>query len=279
MRDTIVVTIEPTKPRDRLDISEAFKQVLDILELVEQAAGAGARFDWKLERASTNSPFTVVAAAPGARSASRRGDSLPVAQAKVQEGLAALSDGHIPTWMRKPQRTTARRVARRYRDGVGRITLKTDETAKRQFAFNTSMANKALKTLEKVDGIEDMFVPAHQSYGEIEGTLLEVSDYRGQPSLLIRTNGYDVVRGIIGKDNLDKLGQTADLGDIWKHSRVKLTGKLWYQDGGELDRIAIDEFKLFPSHRVALADITDPEFTAGMKPSDYLDQLHNGGGH
>ncbi len=279
MRDTIVVTIEPTKPRERLDIAEAFKQVLDILELVEQAAGAEARFDWKLEKAATNSPFTVIAAAPGARSVERRGESLPVAQRRAQDGLAELSRGVVPNWMQKRQRTTARKITRRYLDGIGRVALKTDEAASRQFLFNATQAANALHTLEKVDGVEDVIVPAHKSYGEVEGTLLEVSDYRGQPSFLIRTNSYDVVRGVVDKKKLDEIGQLADLKSVWQHSRVRLVGNLWFQEGGDLERIAVDELELFPSVDVNLMNIVDADFTGGLTPQDYLDRLHNGGTH
>lgn len=278
MRDKIVVTVEPPQPRERLDIAEAFKQVLDILELVEQAAGDEARFDWKLDSAATNSPFTVIAAAPGARHLTRS-ETLAVAQRRVQEGLADLSGGTIPSWMRKKQRGTARKITRRYRDGIGRVTLKTDERAKRQFLFNGAMAAQALQTLEKVDGIESVIVPAHRSYGEIEGTLLEVSEYRGQPALLIRTNGYDVVRCIVDKHKLEEIGQSADLRSVWQHSRVRMVGSLWFQEGGMLDRITVDEMGLFPPVAVSLKDVMDPEFTAGLEPSEYLNKLENGGFH
>lgn len=276
MRDKIVVTIEPPKPNERLDVAEAFKQVLDFLELVELAAGEGARFEWKLDKATTNSPFTVVAFTPGAKVRAPQTDSLPTAQSRVQKGLNELSGGAVPQWMHKKQRTTARKIMKRYRDGIGRVSLRSNEAAKRQFFFNSTMAAKALTTLEKVDGIEDIVVPAHRGYGEIEGTLLEVGDHRGRPALFIRTNGYDVVRCMVDPANLDSIGGAANMREVWQHSRVKLVGSLWFGDGGSLDHIKVDTMDLFPSKSVGLARVTDPRFTAGLEPPDYLDRLHEG---
>ena len=276
MRDKIVVTIEPPKPNERLDVAEAFKQVLDFLELVEQAAGESAHFDWKLEKAFTNSPFTVVAFTPGSARAVARGASLPVAQTRVQNGLNELSDGAVPPWMNKRQRTTARKIMKRYRGGIGRVALKTDEAAKRQFFFNSTMAAKALTTLEKVDGVEDIFVPAHRGYGEVEGTLLEVSDFRGKPALYIHANGYDVVRCMVDESKLANIGGVANMQEVWQHSRVRLVGSLWFSEGGNLDHVAVDAMDLFPSRSINLAEVVDSTFTAGLSPSEYLDRLHEG---
>ncbi len=277
MRDKIVVTIDPPKPNERLDVAEAFKQVLDFLELVEQAAGDGARFDWKLDKATTNSPFTVVAFTPGPGSNASRWESLPVAQTRVQNGLNELSYGTVPPWMRKKQRTVARKIMKRYgADGIGRVSIRSDEAAKRQFQFNRTMAAKALLTLEKVDGIEDIIVPAHRGYGEIEGALLEVSDFRGKPALFIRANGYDVVRCMIDPAKLDEIGGVANMKEVWQHSRVKLVGALWFAEGGTLDHIRVDTMDLFSTRSADLASISDSNFTSGLSAPDYLERLHEG---
>ena len=109
-RDKIVVIVEPTSPSERLDIADAFQQVLDYLRLVELAASEEADFDWKLERASTNSPFTVVAYTPVGSIAAKNQQSLAVAQRRTEDGLRDLAAGKVPPWMRKRQRNAARRI-------------------------------------------------------------------------------------------------------------------------------------------------------------------------
>ena len=279
MRDKIVVTIEPPRPRERLNIAEAFEQVLDFLRLLELAAGDDAEFNWQLEKATTNSPFTVTAVAPTRQALAPRHETLPIVQAKVQNGLHDLSNGSVPTWMGKKQRTTARRIAKRYRDGIGRVALRPDEGASRHFFFNSAMAAKALATLEKVDGVEDIFVPAHRSYGEIEGSLLEVGEHRGKPALWIKTSGYNVVRCLVDQKKLEGIGETASLTSIWQHRRVRIVGSLWFKEGGALEQVTVDQLNLFPSQTVPLSDVSDPDFTAGVEPREYLDKLHNGGFH
>lgn len=276
MRDKIVVTIEPPRPRERLDIAGAFEQVLDFLKLMELAAGDDADFQWELEKATTNSPFTVIAVASNRQAVVARGESLPVAQAKVQNGLEELVGGTVPNWMRRKQRATARSIVRRYREGIGRVALRSDESASRHFYFNSTMAAKALVTLEKVDEIEDIFVPAHRSYGEIEGALLEVGEHRGKPALWIRTNGYDVVRCIVDQKKLEGIGEAASLKSIWQHQRVRLVGALWFKEGGSLEQIHVDKLDLFLPPSVSLDEILDPGFTGGLDPVVYLERLSEG---
>jgi len=66
--DRLVITIHPT-PSDEglLRVSDAMEQVIDALRVFEQAervlVSPEEYFEWRLERTSAGSPFTVVAAA------------------------------------------------------------------------------------------------------------------------------------------------------------------------------------------------------------------------
>lgn len=276
MRDKIVVTIEPATPADQLDIADAFQQVLDYLKLVELAASEDADFDWKLASATTNSPFTVVAFTPTGAVATKTQQSLSVAQRRAEDGLKELAKGAVPQWMRKRQRNTARRITRRFHEGIGRMALRTDEASDSAFLFNRRLAAKALATLEKVDGFEEIAVPKHISYGEVEGSLLGAGSYYGRPALWVRANGYEVVRCIVEQHKLDELGDEATLKELWKHRRVRLVGSLSYAEGGMLEQVSVDEMHLFPSSNIDLRQIIDPDFTGGMEPIEYLGRLHEG---
>ncbi len=276
MRDKLVVTVEPNSPSEQLDITDAFQQVLDYLKLVELAASDDADFDWKLASASTNSPFTVVAFTPTGSLATKTQQSLAVAQQRAEDGLKELAKGTVPPWMRKRQRNTARRITRRFNDGIGRMALRTEEQSPSAFLFSRRLAAKALSTLEKVDGFEEIAVPKHTSVGEVEGTMLGAGSYYGKPALWVRVSGYDVVRCIVEQDKLDELGDEATLKEIWKHRRVRLTGILSFAEGGVLEQVAVEEMHLFPPSRIGLRQVLDPDFTGGMEPLEYLERLHNG---
>jgi hypothetical protein len=279
VRDQIVVTVEPSTPSERLDIAAAFQQVLDYLRLIELAASDDADFDWKLEKATTNSPFTVVAFTPIGGVAAKNQQSLAVAQRRTEEGLKELANGSVPTWMRKRQRTTARRITKRFNDGIGRMALRPDEAAKNPFLLNRPLAQKALLTLEKVDGIEEVSIPQHSSFGEVEGALLGAGAYYGKPALWVRVNGYDVVRCMVDQNKLDELGGEATLKELWKHRRVRLVGALSFAEGGALTQVAVQEMHLFPETSVNLSQILEADFTGGMEPVEYLDRLYDGGIH
>lgn len=279
MRDQVVVTIEPTTPSARLDIADAFQQVLDYLRLIELAASDRAKFDWKLEKATTNSPFTVVAYTPTGGVAAKHQQSLPVAQRRTQDGLRELAKGTVPSWMRKEQRNAAKRLTRRFASGIGRVQLRSSETDKKSFSVNRSLAGKALQTLERVDGIEELNIPAHTAYGEIEGTLMGVGTYYNKPALWVRANGYDVVRCLIEREKLDALGDEATLAEVWQHKRVRLSGKLSYDEGGLLGEVAVDDMSIFAAPNVKLETILGPGSTGDFDPVTYLDRLHEGSAH
>jgi hypothetical protein len=211
--------------------------------------------------------------------AAKHQQSLAVAQRRTEEGLKDLAKGNVPQWMRKRQRNAARRITKRFHHGIGRMALRTDEGSKSSFLLSRPLAARALNTLEKVDGIEEVAVPSHSSYGEVEGTLLGVGAYYGKPALWVRVNGYDVVRCIARQDRLDELGDEATLKEVWKHKRVRLIGRLSYAEGGKLEQMAVEEMHLFPDSGVTLGQIIDPEFTGGMEPVEYLDRLLDGGLH
>lgn len=276
MRDKIVIVVEPPSPSQKLDIEDAFKQVLDFLRLVELAASDDANFEWKLEGASTNSPFTVTAYTPRQAGDDNRTESLPVAQRRAEEGLTELASGRVPGWMRKKQRSTARRITQRFKTNIGRMRLRPDEQTKISFSVNRSMAARALNTLEKVDGFEDIQVPSHRAYGELEGTLVGAGTYYGKPALWVRVQGHDLVRCQIDEQRLRALGDAATVAEIWEHKRVRIVGRLSYEEGGTLGSVSVDELELFPGSDVQLADIVDPGFTGGMSPIEYLDRLNNG---
>lgn len=275
MRDKIVVTIEPPLPDDRLNIADAFEQVLDFLRLIELAAGEDADFDWKLDKASTNSPFTVVAYSPVSK-AGLSGDTVASAQRRAEQGLKDLSSGAVPTWMRRKQRNAARRITKRFRSGIGRIAAKTEESAPQSYFFSSSDASKALATLEKVDGFEEIAIPKHRAYGEVEGTLVSVGTHYARPVMWIRTNSYEVVRCLFTPEKLEELGDAATIREIWEHKRVRVTGMLAFAEGGVLEQVSVDDMKLFPGAGITLQQVLDAEFTSGMEPAEYLDQLREG---
>src|SRR5437773_2041096 len=66
--DRISITIHPTASDEALlTVADAMQQVIDTIEVFEQAersiVSPHESFVWRLEKATTNSPFTIVAIA------------------------------------------------------------------------------------------------------------------------------------------------------------------------------------------------------------------------
>lgn len=64
--------------------------------------------------------------------------------------------------------------------------------------------------------------------------------------------------------------------DVWEGQALGVRGRLIYAAGGKLSRIDADEIREIRSARVDLESVLDPNFTAGLDPVEYLEQLHEG---
>src|SRR5215213_8871462 len=121
--DRIVITIHP-KPSDDalLSVKDAFQQVLDTLNLFEDAHRAlGApqsTFEWKLERASTNTPFTVYAIPEAVDPAIDIAPYLEHTKAEVARGIEDVIRGEPPRWMSSNGAGTVRNFFARNVNGV-----------------------------------------------------------------------------------------------------------------------------------------------------------------
>jgi elongation factor P hydroxylase len=104
--DRLVITIHPT-PSDEglLRVSDAMQQVIDALRVFEQAERVlvppQEYFEWRLERASAGSPFTVVAVAAPLDATKK--DVTPYilrVKSEVSHGIRNfISHGIPPRWM------------------------------------------------------------------------------------------------------------------------------------------------------------------------------------
>ena len=114
-------------------------------------------------------------------------------------------------------------------------------------------------------------------YGSIEGKIIRVYTYYHQPAILVRERitGADI-RCIVDEKHRELIGKEAGFEDVWSEHRVSVRGKLEYDDSGELSSVVAVDVRLISGKPVSLDSIRDPEFTDGLKPSDYLDRFREG---
>ena len=116
----------------------------------------------------------------------------------------------------------------------------------------------------------------HRELGSLEGFIHRVElDGYGRPVVWLRArlDGQEV-KCISDQRGLDRIGHL-ELSKVLKGLRVRVFGTLNYKDLDRLSSINVDDVHVFdldkdlPSRK----DIIDPEFTAGVESSKYLEAL------
>jgi len=129
--DRLVITIHPTPSDEGLQrVSDAMQQV-DALRVFEQAervlVSPEEYFEWRLERASAGSPFTVVAVAEPLDATKDVTPYILRVKSEVSHGIRNfISHGIPPRWMDPEGMVAFRRLLSRNQNGIGRTDIDFD---------------------------------------------------------------------------------------------------------------------------------------------------------
>ena len=278
----LTITIRP-KPSDGglLKVSDAMQQVLDVLKVVEAASRSVSvdpqhGFDWRLESASTNSPFTVVVVAEA------RNPTIDVSQyvvrAKRETAIAFRNMRErrlAPPWLDQESRAALRNVYQRNLNGISETSIAGDNALDLIDVTQESAAVSA-EMLTGLTPLSKMEIPARRLQGELTGLLVSVGRHRRTPSLTILTSQYGAVVCSVPAHLIEKLGGEKTLEDVWKGRRIAVIGTLVYSSGGKLASVMADDIQDRITRDVDIQALLDSDFTAGLEPTEYLDALHGG---
>lgn len=278
----VVITIHPPLSDERLlGVHDAMQQVLDSMKLFEDAQAAlspRASFAWKLEKASTNTPFTVVALAQPIFSNSYIEDEANEVKEEVAKGIRNLiATGTTARWMTQDSLTVARNIFARTKNGIGETAI--DLEGGNVISIKRQEADAGIEAISGINVMMlDQDIPARQSFGEIEGIMVAVGRYRNKPAIQIRTDLYGFIWCALPERIIAHFGSQHTMAEIWQGRTLGVHGRLNYAAGGSkitfIDAIEIREIEAVP--RIDLESILDPNFTAGMDPHEYLEKLHEG---
>lgn len=278
----VVITIHPTVSDEKLlSVADAMQQVLDHIKLFEDAQQAmgdpHTRFEWKLEKASTNTPFTVVAVAQAVDPAVDISAAVSRVKSDVAHGLRSLMKREQPPrWMTQGSFAVAKSIFARNLNGIGETDIEFDEGE--IVSITPDYASVGITALEALNvmAFEQELVP-RISFGEIEGVMLAAGRYRNREAIQIRNEMYGFIWCTLSQDLIEKFGDEHSMSDIWKGKTIGVHGRLNYLAGGKLATIeAMDVREIEAAPLVDLEAILDPDFTAGMDPHEYLERLHEG---
>lgn len=280
--EQIVITIHPSPSDDGLlRVSDAMQQVIDAIKLFEAAERAIASplesFDWRLQKASTNSPFSVIAVA---EARDRTVDVAPHVR-KVKEavstGLRGLtSSGELPWWMGVEEIQTARLLFERTLNGISNTSI--DVAANDTFLIDRTIAGAGINAISGITAIDvESSLSERVAYGEIVGLMVAAGRYRGQPAIQIRDELYGFIWCPLAKALIAEFGDEHKMADVWDGKALGVLGRLIYGKGGRLSRIEADAIReVGAAASIDLESVLDPGFTAGLDPVDYLDRFREG---
>lgn len=280
--ERIVITIHPMPSDDGLlRVSDALQQVIDCLKLFEEAERAMASpqesFEWRLQRASTNTPFTVWAIAEPLDPAVDVSARVQSVKSEVSSGIRKLIQHSEPPWWMGPAAINlARSVFARTRNGIAstRIEFAPNET----ILIDRAQADAGVRAIEGISAINlDAELGEREAFGEIEGMMVAAGRYRGRPAIQIRSDLYGFVWCPLSTTITQRFGSEHKMADVWEGRVIGVQGRLIYASGGKLSRIEVTDIReIEAAPPIDLDALLDPDFTAGLDPIEYLRQLHEG---
>lgn len=281
--DRVVITIHPTlSDEGLLSVADAMQQVLDSMRLFEDAQSTlgnpNEGFEWKLEKASTNSPFMIVAVAQPLNPTVDVSASVRRVKDGVSEGIKnLLSRGVTAPWMTQGSLAVAASIFARNRNGIGETDI--DFDFGNIISIRREQAEAGIRAIESINVMmlaQD--IPARVSFGEIEGVMVAVGRYRNRPAIQIRTELYGFTWCRLPEVIVSQFGSEHSMAEVWEGKTVAVQGRLNYAVGGAriafIDAVDVREIQAVPP--INLEAVLDQNFTSGIDPHEYLEKLHEG---
>jgi hypothetical protein len=281
-QNRLVITIRPGPPDGLLGVREAFQQVLDALRLFEQAAHSlgdpHSAFVWRLEKASTGSPFQVVAVADPIDPAIDVTPQVSRVKRSVSAGVRNLiARAEPPPWLERESVPIVREIFARNLNGIGKTEIDFEAPTIDLLSIDRAQATAGLRAVEAINAIDVSDIPERVAHGEIEGQMLAAGRYRRQPAIGVRTHLYGMVWCSLSARLVALFGSEHKIAEVWEGKTVGVSGRLHYLRGGGLSHADAEEIRSIEAPPIDLDTILDPDFTAGLDPLEYLDKLHEGG--
>ncbi|MBI1187250.1 MAG: hypothetical protein GC206_07975 [Alphaproteobacteria bacterium] len=258
------------------------QQVLDFLRVAEDAKAhlgwSGFDFDWRLEKASTNSPFSLTAIAEPVA-------DIPVASivAHVDEvervAVGAFKDLArglpMPSWLSQDGAASLAQLHRRALNGI-RTTRFDFGGAVGRIEVAAEQATNALSVLERATATAPEQFPYRVAHGEIDGRMVSVARWRNYPAIQITNAAYGLIWCVLTERQMEQFGGEQTLSDVWRGRRVSVPGRIYYGQNGKPTRIEAIDIRAKEVPEVQIEDVLDADFTGGLSPVEYLDKLHEG---
>lgn len=262
---------------DTLTVSDAMQQVLDHFTLLARAEArdpaTNAKVVWRLERATTNSPFTIEATAVSSNPEVSVARQAFQARRTLANDLARLYRGEAkPEWFDDVAEGAVRRIIERSLNEIGRTDFVADVDSP-PIVLDQRTARRAQGYLDIIKAKEIAEAEDHsrKEYGAVEGQLDSLRPFNNKPAIMLRERlSGRVVPCVLSRDLAQSIGQQHQWIEVWSNRRVTVSGLCHYDKDGLLRRIDAQEVDRHTPRDVPISDIRDPNFSRGLTPQQHL---------
>jgi hypothetical protein len=280
--ERLIITIHPAESDEgMLGVSDAMQQVLDLIRLYEQADQGGddpdsTSYVWRLESASTNSPFRISALAEARDLVTDVTPRVQRAKAAVSSGLRGLVErNELAPWMGREAMAVARSMFARNQNGIGLTEIAFDD--QNRLVINRGVADSGIRAIEAIDPTSlDVVVGSREAWGEIQGTMVAAGRYKNKAAVQMLTDQYGAVWCQLSDREVHDLGDNVKIGTVWEGKTIGVEGRLMYSAVGKLLILDAKVRIVADVPLISLESVLDPDFTSGLDPVEYLRLFHEG---
>ena len=278
MAEKVTVTVRASGAHpDVLTVQDAMRQVLDVFDLLTSGPDGGQGVQWRLVKATTNSPFYAEGEAVSFEPAVNISVVARAQKVTAALGLRQIAEGHLPDQWDDNRLKAAKRIYQRNLNGVGSTDIDFQNVEK--VSVTPRFAQSAIAVLAAATpalALYDM-ARAKGEVGSVEGVFEHLSTYRNQPAIGItdaRTGS--IVWCVLSPELQKRFADKAEFEDFWEHSRIIVRGWVRYGANRSILNVMADDIGRIETKAVPLTAIRDPRFTGGLSISEYLDRFRDG---
>jgi hypothetical protein len=272
----VTFTVEPSKSHhDVLTIQDAFQQAIDFFDLLTDEADKNVV--WKLDMASTNSPFTCQGEPIDSRTWAGAHAQVEEHVDIIERNFRRIADGNdFDDAFPREKLDTARRLLRRTTNGIGLTKMRFTEHGPDVEVPQATAQRYFEKVLRPTESLHSYLFSrtSHRELGSVEGRIVNIGTDYGEPAvqLVMHASGTKVWCRV-SPDKAEEIGAKMKAGDAWAHKRVRISGTLNYDNNGAVLRVLNGTVTYIDVYAVDLDRLEDKDFTGGYPVSEYLDRL------
>lgn len=279
MAEKVKIRVHPSgTATDLLTVSDAMRQVLDFVELLDKAdtpESTSNKVVWRLAYASTNSPFEVSAEATSADPTISVAAKAHFAKLAVRGAFGDLLSGQPPPdWFDDASLKVAERIFARNLNGIGRTDLDFGEAIEPAIIVHANAKVAALAIDQsRLDAESAVLDLTRTEYGSFEGEILSTSSFHSSPSLVVRDRlTEEKVVCVFSHEVAQIVGGSHTWLEVWSGKRVLVSGALHYDRDGLLKKVDAYDLDVIDPPDIHLNEAREADFLTGLSVAEFLDR-------